>query len=157
MRANKHAMLKLLALFLALASSLLAQDAIKATTTMHADGSRTEDTINPYERVHTAVTYNAGDKVTRRVVYALDENNLATSATVSDGSGTVIYKAEYKRNFQNLVSEERNFTASGDFIRRLVYSYDTSGQMTRIDTYDIQGQLIDSAGKGIKKKPQRRR
>lgn len=150
-------MLKLLAFFLALAPALLAQDAIRATTTMHGDGSRTENTVNPYERTQTSVTYNAGNKVTQRAVYALGEGNLPVTGAISDGKGKVLLKAEYTRNFQGLVSEERNFTATGEFLRRIVYSYDTNGHMTRIDTYDIQGRLVGSVGKGIKQKPQRRR
>lgn len=140
-----------------LAPAAFAQQAIRATTTMHGDGTRTEETINPYDKTQTAVTLNAGDKVLQRVVYQLDENNLATTAIIYDGKGIPLYKAEYKRNMQGLVSEERNFTPKDDFIRRMVYTYDVSGNMTRIDSYDVQGRLIDSRGKGIKQKPAKRR
>lgn len=156
-----EAMKKLFVLFCFVGTAISAsaqEPAVKATTIMHQDGSRTAKVVNLEERMSEETTYEAGsDRISRRTVYALDENGNPTRSSVYDAKGKLVYKAEFKRNGANQIGEEIGYSPSGQVLRRLVFNYGSDGRVTKVDVYDAQGNLVAPEGqsKSQEKRPRR--
>ncbi len=124
------------------AASVHAQDSggeIKVTTIMHEDGTRTVTTTNKDEHTSESVTYGAKDKVTQRIVYTLDEEDVALSGLVYGPNGKIVFKAVYKRDGSNRVVEEIDSAPDGTLLRRFVYEYGANGKVSRVRAYDAAG------------------
>ncbi len=153
-------------LFLAAASLTHAQftkgDAIKATTTVHPDGTRSTLLVNPESESAEETFFDSAGKVTRKVVYPLDAQNQPIGAINYNAKGAVIAKSSYQRDAYGRISEETITSAAGQFLRRRVYSYSTQNKISRIDEYDANGVLIApppraaATGPGIPDKKKKR-
>lgn len=136
------------------------QGAIKATTTVHGDGTRTETVTDPEKRTTEETVKTSQDKVLRRTTYMLDERNQPVGAIAYDAKGTVLYRASYKRDGMNRIDEETVSNAAGQMIRRRVYQYGANSKVARVDEYDAAGNLLvpqrKSAARPDKKKRFRR-
>jgi len=133
-------------LFVALAPLARAQltkgDAIKATTTVHADGSRSTLVVNPEAQSAEETFYDTAGKVTQKIVYPLDGQNQPIGAINYSAKGAVIAKSSYQRDAYGRISEETITSATGQFLRRRVYSYGVQNKVLRVDEYDENGVLI---------------
>ncbi|MDP9291308.1 MAG: hypothetical protein M3O82_02965 [Verrucomicrobiota bacterium] len=147
----------LLFCLLAIALHARAQSAVKVTTTLHDDGSRTEMVTDPDQHTSEAKTLNAAGKLLQRIVYTLDEENQPAEGTIYSPAGAVLFKALYKRDPANRLSEEVDSTAAGAMIRRFVYEYDGNGKVSRIRAYDANGIEMTPSGGAKKASPPRRR
>src|SRR5438094_7345057 len=107
--------------------SCLAQEdastAIKVTTTMHDDGSKTVTRTDPDERTSAAETFDGGGKLRQRVVYQLNDQNQPESGLVYAANGVLIMKSVYKRDGMNRIAEEIDYTPDGSLLRRFVYEF----------------------------------
>ena len=120
-----------------------AQEPIKATTTMHPDGSRSLLVINPDTRIAEETLENASGKAMRKTTYELDDRNQPLTALMRDAKGTVISRSSYRRDpTSSRLDEETISDPSGKMIRRRVYSYGTQNKVSRVDEYDAAGQLL---------------
>lgn len=151
-------------LFCFLASAVQAQDSgggIKVTSIMHEDGTKTVTTIDSDQHTSESVTYGPRDKVRQRIVYVLNENDVAESGTVYSPTGQIVFKAVYKRDGLNRVTEEIDSTPDGVMLRRFVYEYGANGKVSRIRAYDAAGnemrQTQSPAQKDEKQSAPRRR
>lgn len=148
-----------LLLFLAVTPCAHAQltrgDAIKATTTVHSDGTRKTLMVNPEAQSAEETFYDTGGKVTGKIVYPLDAQNLPIGAINYSAKGAVITKSSYQRDAYGRIGEETITSGTGQFLRKRVYSYGTKNKVSRIDEYDANGMLIvppPKAGAAAKKK-----
>ena len=130
---------------------------IKATTTMHADGTRSTTVTNPETRTTEETLLDSNGKTIRRIVYALDERDLPTGATVYDKAGKVTYKSTYKRDTADRISEEAIVSANGQPLRRRVYSYGANNKISGVDEYDSNGALIPRAVKTSPGRPDKKK
>ncbi len=144
---KKIALLALLGWRLACAQDAPGSSDIRVTTALHDDGSRTVTTIDSGNHTSEAVTYNQADKILRKVVCTLDDENNPLQGHVYDGKGHELYRAVYKRNEMNRVSEEVEYTPDNRLLGRFVYRYDAAGRLMKIDAYDADGNLVQSGGK----------
>lgn len=149
---------------LALASFAQAQftrgDVVKATTTVHGDGTRSTLVVDPEKQSAEETFFDAAGKVSRKIVYPLDGQNQPIGAINYDARGNIIAKSSYQRDAAGRISEETITSASGQFLRRRVYSYATQNKVSRIDEYDANGVLIvppkpASTSRGIPDKKKR--
>lgn len=140
--------MKTFALLLLLAAAPLASaqftkgDAIKATTTVHSDGTRSTLLVNPEIQSAEETFYDVGGKVTGKIVYPLDPQNQPIGAITYNAKGVVIAKSSYKRDASGRIGEETITSAAGQFLRRRIYSYSTQNKISRVDEYDANGVLI---------------
>lgn len=140
--------MKLLAFLACVAIAPLARaqltkgDAIKATTTVHADGSRSTLVVNPELQSAEETFYDTAGKVTRKIVYPLDGQNQPIGAINYDPKGAIIAKSSYVRDEFGRISEETITSAAGQFLRRRLYSYGPTNKISRVDEYDPNGVLI---------------
>lgn len=149
--------LRIFALILCLAAAPLAQaqltrgDAIKATTTVQADGSRSTLVVNPEAQSAEETFYDTAGKVTRKIVYPLDAQNQPIGAINYDAKGAIIAKSSYVRDELGRISEETITSPAGQMLRRRVYAYATQNKISRIDEYDANGVLIVPAKPEIRR------
>ncbi len=129
-------------------------DAIKATTTVHPDGTRSTLVVNPEAQSAEETFYTASNQVLQKIVYPLDGQNQPIGAITYNAKGVVVAKSSYQRDTFGRISEETITTATGQFLRRRVYSYSTQNKISRVDEYDANGVLIAAprAGGPDKKK-----
>ena len=120
-------------------------DAIKATTTVHPDGTKSTLVVNPEAQSAEEMFYDIGGKVTQKIVYPLDPQNQPIGAITYNAKGTVIAKSSYQRDAAGRIGEETITSAAGQFLRRRVYSYSTQNKISRVDEYDANGVLIAPA------------
>jgi hypothetical protein len=114
-------------------------NAIHAITALHDDGSKTVTITDPDKHSSEASTYDARDHLIEKVVYVLDENNLPVSGTVSGPDGAPAFKAVYKHDDFNRISEEDDYTLDNQLLRRFTYEFGPDGKLRKIHGYDSQG------------------
>jgi hypothetical protein len=125
-----------------------ADNAIHAVTVLHEDGTKTITITDPEKHTSEASTYDGRDKLTQRIVYALDENNQPATGVVYTADNRPVFKSSYKRDDQNRVSEEDDYTMDDQLIRRFVYEFGPDGKVSRIRAYDSQGnEMQESAAR----------
>lgn len=147
----------LLVLSVLLTAAAQEDAAIKVTTTVHEDGTRTEMKTDPQAQTAEATTYS-GDKVLRRIAYKLDAEGNMQEGNVFSSDGKLIFRALFKRDGLNRVVEEINYAPDGTLVRRLVYGYDSNGRIAKIDAFDAEGNAItESRGVADKRKSLPRR
>jgi len=151
----KSALCSLLLLF-CLAGSLCAQEGgIKATTTLHPDGTRTDLIKDFATATAESKTFDAAGKVIQSMTFKINEKGDFLEGTAFNSKGVAVFKYTYVRDDSGLLTEERNMDAKGNLLRRLVYHYNTTGAISGIDTYDAQGNLLQPAA-GSKKSKRKR-
>ena len=155
--------MKFIALLLCVAAAPLAQaqltkgDAIKATTTVHSDGTRSTLLVNPEAQSAEETFYDTGGKVTGKIVYPLDPQNQPIGAITYNAKGVVVAKSSYQRDASGRIGEETITSAAGQFLRRRVYSYSTQNKISRVDEYDANGVLIAPPPKAVAADKKRKR
>lgn len=117
-------------------------DAIKATTTVHSDGTRSTMVVNPEAQSAEETFYDMAGKVRQKIVYPLDPQNNPIGAITYNAKGQVVAKSSYQRDSSGRIGEETITSAAGEFLRRRVYSYGTQNKISRVDEYDANGVLI---------------
>ena len=123
-------------------------NAIHAVTVLHQDGTKTVTITDPEKHTSEASTYDGRDKLTEKIVYALDENNQPATGVVYTPENRPLYKSVYKRDAMNRLSEEDDFKMDDQPIGRFVYEYGADGKLHRIRAYDGQGNEVhNSAGR----------
>jgi hypothetical protein len=142
---------------LALTAQVHAQETIKATTTVHQDGTQTTTVMDPEKRTTEEVTQTAQGKVLRKTTYLLDDRNQPLGAIAYDAKGTVLYRASYKRDGMNRIDDETITNAEGQMVRRRVYHYGANNKVVRIDEYDAAGNLMVPQRKAGPGRPDKKR
>ena len=97
-------------------------DAIKATTTVHSDGTRSTLMVNPEAQSAEETFFDAAGKIMRKIVYPLDAQNQPIGAINYNARGQVIARSSYQRDASGRISEETITAAGGQFLRRRVSS-----------------------------------
>ncbi|MEA3211528.1 MAG: hypothetical protein QOE70_4585 [Chthoniobacter sp.] len=147
-------------LFLILGSLAHAQftrgDTIKATTTVHTDGSRSTLVVNPETQSAEETYFDGAGKVTQKIIYPLDPQNQPIGAITYDRKGNILAKSSYKRDEAGRIGEETITSAAGQFLRRRVYSYSAQNKVSRVDEYDANGVLIAPPPRAAKAVPKKR-
>ena len=148
----------LLALGLSTPLLMQAQEsgAIKATTTLHPDGTQTVTVTDPEKRTTEETLQTSQGKVLRKTTYLLDDSNQPLGAIAYDAKGGILYRASYKRDGMNRIDEETISGPDGQMIRRRVYTFGANNKVTRVDEYDAKGNLLvppkKTSGRPDKKK-----
>ncbi len=124
------------------AAALHAQGTIRATTTIHPDGTRSTSVVDPDKMTMEETVYDGANKVLRKVTYLLDERNQPLGSIAYDPKGVILYKASYKRDGAGRIEEESISSAEGQFIRRRVYTYGAQNKVTNMVEYDAQGNIV---------------
>ena len=133
-----------------------APGAIKATTTILADGSHVVRTVNPDKREATESVLDAGGKVLRKTWYSLNDRDQTTGAVHYDAKGNIRYKETYKRDGADRIVATYLYSKDDKYLGRRDTLYDSKGNPVQIDDYDSQGKLIPKANPTPTKSGRRR-
>ena len=116
----------------------------------------------PSECTVVETFYDTGGKViTGKIVYPLDAQNQPIGAISYNAKGAVITKSSYQRDAYGRIGEETITSATGQFLRRRLYSYGTKNKVSRVDEYDENGVLLApppraATGAGVPDKKKRK-
>lgn len=130
--------------------------AIRATTTIHQDGTRSVTIVDPEKSTAEETQTDSSGKVLRKVTYLLDDRKQPMGSIAYDAKGNVLYRTTYKRDGMDRVDEESISGADGRFMRRRVYTYGAQNKVTNVVEYDAAGNVI-SAPKPATTSSRRRR
>lgn len=131
-------------------SAAEAQGVLRATSTIHPDGTRTNTVVDPDKMTaDETLTDSTGKKVLRKTTYLLDENNQPLGAIAYDAAGQVLYRSSYKRDAQGRIEEENISSATGQFLRKRIYQYGAGNKVVSTSEYDADGRLMPKVAKGI--------
>jgi hypothetical protein len=130
---------------------------IKATATMHPDGTRSTTVTDPEKRTTEETLLDASGKTIRRIVYPLDDRNQPRGAIVHDAKGKIVYKSKYLRDSADRIQEETIMSETGETIRRRVYTYGANNKVSGVDEYDANGVLIPRAVKPSPGRPDKKK
>lgn len=128
---------------------------IHVITKVMPDGSKMTTKMDPDSHTAEEMTTDASDKMLRKTVYELGDNNVALSATFFDAKGNATYKATYKRDGAGHITEAAFNSVDGRYLGKRVFVYDGDKTKQVID-YDANGQQVSvsqpAAPNGKKKK-----
>jgi hypothetical protein len=118
--------------------------AVKATTRILPDGSRTTNVVNPDKREATETVTDAAGKVMRKTWYSLDERDFTTGAVHYDAKGNIRYKESFKRDGADRISATYLYSKDDKLLGHRIFSYDDKGNVNRIEDYDATGKLMST-------------
>jgi hypothetical protein len=116
-------------------------NAIRVSTVLHPDGSRTVTRFDPAKRTTESSRYN-GEKLVQRTVFKLNFLNQPESGLVYNAKNVLVHRIKIVRDESGRVKEEIRNTPGGKFLARLVYRYDAKGRVRKIDAFDAQGKRL---------------
>lgn len=116
--------------------------AIKATTTLHPDGTQTTMVVDPEKRTAEETTRTTKGQVIQKKIHALDDQNQPIGTITYDAKGNVLYRSSYKRDGAGRIDEVTVTNNDGQLQRRLVYTFGANNKVARVDEYDAAGRLI---------------
>ena len=115
---------------------------MRAKTVAHADGSYTEVITDEEEMISRVTTFDATGKVLGKMLNRLGSNFEPLKSYTYDPAGKPLYWTELKHDSKGRVREAIEYTPRNQFIRRMVFSYDTAGKLANVRTFDSKGHEI---------------
>jgi len=145
------------AVLLASPLCLLAQDEeqpIHVKVIQRDDGTHVSVTTDPSTHTRTEETLSNKDKLLQKVVYQLNDQNQATSGIVYTPAGDVVYKLQLDHDAAGNVTQETDYSKTGEVLRRVVFHYyGPNGQLSGMEAFDGQGNPIKKTdGAAVKDK-----
>ena len=140
----------LLSLVLAGAWPLCAQEGgapVKATTILNADGTRTDIVRNLDERTSETMTYNTAGRLTKRMVFTLNDEGREVEGVIYDGNEKVLSRVSIGYDpVTGKMTEQIERSPAGNVLRRAVIRYDANGRAVGAEVFDGQGRKIEGGG-----------
>lgn len=115
---------------------------IRASTTVHGDGTRSLIVSNPENGTMEETVTDAAGKALRKIVYQVDENSLPKNAIFYDGKGKITSKAVYQRDGTGRIERETIFSANDQVLRKRIYQYGAKNKVSAIAEFDADGRPI---------------
>jgi hypothetical protein len=119
--------------------------AVKATTSILADGSRETKIVNPDKREATETVTDSSGKVMKKTWYSLDERDFTTGAVHYDAKGNIRYKESYKRDGADRITATYLYSKNDQLLGHRIFNYDGNGKIASIEDYDSKGNLMPTA------------
>jgi hypothetical protein len=119
--------------------------AVKATTSILADGSKETKVVNPDKREATETLTDSSGKVLKKTWFSLDERDFTTGAIHYDAKGNIRYKEAFKRDGADRITATYLYSKNDQLLGHRIFNYDSKGKITSIEDYDSKGNLIPTA------------
>ena len=139
--------MKTLAIFIALTAFASALPPIRITNREYPDGSGSSREMDPSKRESTETFYDSRRRVTRKVVYKLDERLQPVSALLYNANGVLYQKSTYKLDGDDRIIQEVFYDAKDRLLGTKNYNYGTrngSAIVVNVDSYDANGNLLQT-------------
>jgi hypothetical protein len=135
-----------------LVQAQVAYDKPLSRSVVKEDGSRQTIKVDPYNKQVEEMLLDSKGGVIWRLVRELDDAFQPLKATKYDGQNRVISLHRYLC-LRGRVEEEEILDSRETLVAKMVFYYDKKGRITRIDHFNADGQLVNSAkstqGRGV--------
>ena len=115
--------------------------AIKATTKVWMDGSRSVTVVDPEQRTATETREDSQGHPLKKTVYLLDERNLAMGAIHYDLKGNIRYKESYRRDAADHIIETTFTSTDGRPLGKRIFYY-SGDKVSSVEDYDASGNRL---------------
>lgn len=122
--------------------------AVKVSTTLHADGTRTVSTVDREAGTAEEALYDAAGKIQRRTAYELNAEGQPVAGVVYAADGKVVSRLTRKYLVDGKLASQEELTADGRLTRRLMFSYDSHGRVSKVEAFDGDGNPLPTGGGG---------
>lgn len=138
--------MKSLILFLVLSAAAIAEPPIHVINRKFPDGSGSSRYIDAAKRESTETFFDAGLRMTHKVVCKLDERLAPVSAIMYNAKGFIYQKSAYKTDGEDRVIQEVIYGPQDNLLgtKNYIYSLRSGGIVVSVDTYDANGNLIQT-------------
>jgi hypothetical protein len=154
----------LLAIILESALSAIAQtpapaanDAVRVTVALNADGSRTIYQFDNAKHEAVATTTDPDGKPRGKIVYQIGDAGRFTSGVFFGPDEKFLFKSVYKYDAAGRVEEETHLRKDEAVINKIVYKYDSKGKQIGYSVFDPTGKLISGAASATPPTPSKHR
>ena len=122
-----------------------ADDTVRVTVTVNADGSRTTYQYDNSKHEAIATTTDPGGKARGKVVYRIDNAGRFETGLVYGPDDKFLFKRAYKYDAGGRLAEETHLDKSDIVVNRTLYKYDPAGRQIGFSIVDATGKLISGA------------
>jgi YD repeat-containing protein len=126
-------------------SAQTADDTIRVTVSVNADGSRTTYKYDNAKHEAVATTADPDGKSRGKVVYRIDDLGRFGSGVVFGAEGKFAYKVIYKYDVAGRLDQETRLAKDDSVLAKIVYEYSPAGKQTGYSIYDAGGKLISGS------------
>ena len=126
-------------------SAQTADDTIRVTVSVNADGSRTTYKYDNAKHEAVATTADPDGKSRGKVVYRIDDLGRFGSGVVFGADGKFAYKVVYKYDTAGRLDQETRLAKDDSILAKIVYEYSAAGKQTGYSIYDGSGKLISGS------------
>jgi len=109
---------------------------VSATTTLHADGTRTDAVKDLFKHELTETTYDARRIVIAKKKFLLADNGDPTQGVIYDGADNIIARVQFFFDDLGRVIEERCTNTQNEIFQRVIRQYDVSGKPLRPQVFN---------------------
>jgi hypothetical protein len=118
-----------------------AQEAVRVTVSLNADGSQTTYQFDSPNHRATATTTKDG-KTVGKIRYTLDDAGRFASGEIYGPDDQLRFKATYKYDAAGKLIQEVQLGPDDVVRNKIVYAYDKNGKQTGYTVYDAAGKKV---------------
>ena len=122
-----------------------ADDTIRVTVSVNADGSKTTYQYDNAKHQATATTTDSGGNVQGKVVYRIDDAGRFGSGVTFGPNGKFLFKSIYKYDAAGRLEQESRLDRDDSVLNKIVYEYSPAGKQIGYSIYDPSGKLISGS------------
>jgi YD repeat-containing protein len=119
-----------------------AQEPVRVTVSMNADGTRTTYEFDAPNHRATATTTTKEGKPIGKIKYVLDDVGRFFSGEVYGADEQFRFRTLYKYDDAGKLIQETQLGADDVVRNKIVYAYDKNGRQTGYSVYDAAGKLL---------------
>jgi hypothetical protein len=134
-----------------------ANDAVRVTVTLNADGSRTVYQFDPAKHEAIATTTDSDGKPRGKIVYQVGDAGRFTSGVVFGSDEKFLFKSVYKYDAAGRLEEETHLGKDDAVINKIVYKFDSKRKQIGYSVFDPTGKFISGTASPTPTAPSKRR
>jgi hypothetical protein len=119
-----------------------AQEAVRVTVSLNADGSQTTYQFDSLNHRATATTTTKDGKMVGKIRYILDDAGRFASGEIYGPDDQLRFKATYKYDAAGKLIQEVQLGPDDAVRNKIVYTYDKNGKQTGYTVYDAAGKKV---------------
>src|SRR5438270_10525745 len=119
-----------------------ADDTVRVTVTLNADGSRTTYQYDNAKHEAIATTAEPDGKARGKVVYRIDDAGRFASGVVFGPDEKFLYKTVYKYEAVGRLEQETRLAKDDAVVNKVIYKYSPAGKQIGYSVFDANGKLV---------------
>jgi hypothetical protein len=119
-----------------------ADDAVRVTVSLNADGSRTTYQFDNAKHEATATTTDPEGKARGKIVYQIGDAGRFVSGVVYGPDDKFLFNSTYKYDATGRLEQETHLGKDDAVVNKIVCKYDPKGKQIGYSVFDQTGKLI---------------